>query len=73
MQTYSIEAAQADFVALLNRVEHGEAVLITDHDKPIAKLGPPPLSAQTYKERIRSLRGAARGIDTTVERDEDRV
>ncbi len=29
--------------------------------------------AATYRERARALRGAAKGIDTTVERDDDRV
>ena len=73
MQTYSIEAAKADFVALLHRAARGEAVLITENDKPLAKL----VSADTavsYRERMRALRGFAKGIDTNVYReDEDRV
>ncbi len=73
MQTYSIEAAKADFVALLHRAARGEELLITEREKPIAKLGPPG-AAQSYRERVRALRGAARGIDTSVPRDEeDRV
>ena len=34
---------------------------------------PEPLSPEEYKKQIRALRGMAKGIDTTVERDEDRI
>ena len=71
MQTYSIEAAKADFVTLLRRASRGEEVLITEKEKPIAKIGPP--ESKSYRERVRALRGAAKGIDTSVDRDEDRV
>jgi len=79
MQTYSIEAAKADFLALLRRASKGEELLITEKETPIAKLGPPdgikPESAvaMLYRKQVRALRGAAKGIDTSVERDEDRV
>ena len=73
MQTYTIEAAKADFVALLHRVANGEEVLITENNKPIAKLISAD-EAQSYRERIRALRGFAKGIDTNVYREEeDRV
>jgi prevent-host-death family protein len=72
MQTYTIEAAKADLGALLLKVAHGEELLITEKEKPIAKLSPPD-PADSYRARIRALRGAARGIDTSVPRDEDRV
>ncbi len=67
MQTYTIEAAKANLGALLQRVAHGEELLITEKERPIAKLSPPD-TADSYRARIRALRGAARGIDTTVER-----
>jgi hypothetical protein len=35
--------------------------------------GAPAISPASYRERARALRGAAKGIDTTVERDDDRV
>ncbi len=74
MQTYSIEAAQANFVSLLHRAAHEEALLITENDKPIAKIGPPATDAESYRERVRALRGFLKGMDTNLERDEeDRV
>jgi prevent-host-death family protein len=77
MLTYTIEAAEAQIATLIQKAAHGEAVIITDHDKPIAKLVPADEietnPAGTYRERVRALRGSAKGIDTTVERDEDRV
>ena len=73
MQTYSIEVAKADFVSLLRRAAKGEEVLITEKERPIAKIGPPN-GALSYLDRVRALRGAARGIDTSVPREqEDRV
>ena len=33
----------------------------------------PKISPIEYKKLMKSLRGSARGIDTTIERDEDRV
>lgn len=33
----------------------------------------PKISPIEYKKLMRSLRGSAKGIDTTIERDEDRV
>jgi prevent-host-death family protein len=34
---------------------------------------PKRLSHEEYKKQVRALRGSAPGIDTTVERDEDRI
>jgi len=70
--TYSIESAKAQFDQLLKKAAEGEEVLITKDDKPIAQIGPPD-KAVSYRERVRALRGSAPGIDTTVERDADRV
>jgi predicted DNA-binding antitoxin AbrB/MazE fold protein len=33
----------------------------------------PKISPSEYQKMMKSLRGSARGIDTTIERDEDRV
>ena len=71
--TYSIESAKAQFAQLLRKAANGEEVLITENDKPIAKI----VSAdetEAYRRRIQSLRGSLKGIDTEVYRDEeDRV
>jgi hypothetical protein len=32
-----------------------------------------PMTVEEFKKRMKELRGIAKGIDTTVERDEDRV
>ena len=77
MVTYSVQAAEAQISELIQKAAHGEAVIITDHDRPIAKLGPidehEQVTAASYRERVCALRGFVKGIDTTVERDEDRV
>jgi prevent-host-death family protein len=40
--TYSIESAKAQFAQLLKKAADGEEVLITEKDKPVAKLVPIP-------------------------------
>ena len=70
MQTYSIEAAKADLAVLLHRVEKGEEVLITENNKPLAKI----VSAdenEAYRRDVRALRGFAKGMDTNFYREED--
>ena len=67
MTTYTAQAAAEHFADLLDKAAHGETVLITDHDKPIAKLIPAE-GPESYRDRVRALRGFVKGIDTTVER-----
>ena len=71
-QTYSVEAAKADLSALVHLAANGQEVLLTEDNKPIAKLVPAD-RVELYRQRVRALRGSAPGIDTTVERDDDRV
>lgn len=40
MHPYTIEAAKADLGALLYRTSNGEEVVITEEDKPVARLIP---------------------------------
>jgi prevent-host-death family protein len=40
MKTASISATKNQLSALLERVRQGETILITDHDRPVAKLVP---------------------------------
>lgn len=40
MVAISLSEIQKDFPAYLRRVEAGESLLITDHDRPVAELKP---------------------------------
>lgn len=40
MKTASISATKNQLSALIERVRQGETILITDHDRPVAKLAP---------------------------------
>jgi prevent-host-death family protein len=40
MVAISLSEIQRDFPAYLRRVEAGESLLITDHDRPVAELKP---------------------------------
>ena len=40
MKKASISATKNQLSALIERVRHGETILITDHDRPVAKLAP---------------------------------
>ncbi|MGZ8920159.1 MAG: type II toxin-antitoxin system Phd/YefM family antitoxin [Limisphaerales bacterium] len=54
MSTVTALEAKTRLGELLNRVEQGEEVVITRHDKPVARLVP---------EGGRSLAGIRRGVD----------
>ncbi|HEY3876320.1 MAG TPA: type II toxin-antitoxin system prevent-host-death family antitoxin [Candidatus Kapabacteria bacterium] len=69
MQTYSAESIPSQWPALLDRVIHGEEIMITEQEKPIARLI--PAHQETYLDRIRALRGTLRGINTDVENEDD--
>ena len=70
MQTYVITPSQTDLSRLAHLAAQGQEVLLTENDKPLAKLVPAERSG-SYLERVRALRGSAPGIDTTVDRDDD--
>jgi prevent-host-death family protein len=72
MQTYSIEAAQANFAALLLRVEKGEEVLITEKERLVAKIVPADVE-DAYRKEVRALEGFLKGMDTTLDRGHDRL
>jgi len=40
MKTSSISATKNQLSALIEQVRHGETILITDHDRPVARLMP---------------------------------
>ena len=47
METANIATAKNQFSRLINRVKHGETILITDRDKPVARLQPLDASDDT--------------------------
>ncbi|HWF43789.1 MAG TPA: hypothetical protein VG537_04015 [Candidatus Kapabacteria bacterium] len=71
MQTYPVESIPSQLPLLLKKVADGEEILLTEKEKPVAKLV--PASQETYRERIRALRGSLKGIDTDVEAEDDYI
>jgi antitoxin (DNA-binding transcriptional repressor) of toxin-antitoxin stability system len=106
MQTYAIPS-QSDLSRLAHLAANGQEVLLTENNKPLAKLVPidedeayhrevrslmsfakgmraferehetlrklAEEEIETYRQQVRALRGSLKGIDTTVEREDDRV
>lgn len=54
MDSFSSSEARARFGGLLDRVAHGEEIVITRHDKPVARIVP---------EGRESLEGVRRGVE----------
>jgi len=58
----------------LHRVERGERLLVTDHNRPVAELGPPPTSGAAVDRLIaegRVSRPLRRGIPEPLQLDGD--
>jgi antitoxin (DNA-binding transcriptional repressor) of toxin-antitoxin stability system len=72
MQTVSIEAAQANFAALLLLVKSGEEVLISEQEHLVAKIVPAD-DDDVYRKEVRALEGFLKGMDTTLDRGDDRL
>ena len=70
MQTYSVEAAKADLAALVHLAAKGEEVLLTENNKPLAKLVAVD-EAESFRRDMQALRGFAKGMDTNFVRDDD--
>ncbi|HET6401860.1 MAG TPA: type II toxin-antitoxin system prevent-host-death family antitoxin [Candidatus Kapabacteria bacterium] len=66
MHQISLEEATAHIASVLADVLHGEEIVITDHEKPVAKVI--PLEQNTAKERVF---GSGKGIITYVAEDFD--
>ncbi len=47
MKSASISQARSQLSALIDAVKHGETVIITDRDRPVARLGPITTGAAT--------------------------
>jgi prevent-host-death family protein len=79
METIGLFEAKTHLSELVARAEQGEEVIITRHNKPVAKLVPvTPVDqdAQARREAIEALIGASRGrrlgMDWRELRDEGR-
>jgi prevent-host-death family protein len=70
MQTYSIESISAQLPLLLKKVANGEEILLTEKERPVARLV--PANDQDDDRRMKALRGGLRGVDPTLERDENK-
>ncbi len=68
MQTYAIPA-QSDLSRLAHLAADGQEVLLTENNKPLAKLVPID-EDEAYRREVRSLMGFAKGIPP-FEREED--
>lgn len=72
MQTYSIEAAKADLSALAHLAAKGQEVLLTEDNKPLAKIVALD-EDEAYRRDVRALRGFAKGIPPFEREEEDRI
>ena len=61
-RTVGAYEAKTTLPALLEFVERGHEVVITRHDRPVARLVPvgPPVARAELVERVRALRGTLR-------------
>ncbi len=74
MSTATLETAKHDFDALIRLVRNGEEVILTDYDRPVARIVPEGISPARKEEYLRKLR-ALRGIlkrSPSFEREPDR-
>jgi prevent-host-death family protein len=65
MKTVSARQANHEFSALLARAEHGEEILITKHNKPIAVLSPyraPTITAERKKAIQHAINAMNKGL-----------
>ena len=65
MKTASISQTKNQLSALIDQVRQGETIVITDHDRPVAKLV--PAQAENGEGRLgRSRNWSARGLSGAV-------
>jgi prevent-host-death family protein len=70
MATVTIQEAQANLVELIRNLVPGDEVVITDNNRPVAKLvGEQPKPAS----RLRPPPGLGKGLLTVVSDDEDHL
>jgi antitoxin (DNA-binding transcriptional repressor) of toxin-antitoxin stability system len=70
MQTYAVESPNTDLAALAHLAANGQEVLLTEHNKPIAKLVPLDHD-KAHRRKVQELQGFLRGMDTNLDRGKD--
>ncbi len=69
MTLLSIDQASAQLPTLLSKLAPGEAILLTDGGKPVAKVTPVKNSETQPKRRL----GSAKGILTIISEDDEHL
>lgn len=67
MQTITLEEAQSHLAAIVDKLMPGEEVVLTRHDKPVAKL------IGTPEEKPRPLPGRGKGMLTIISDDDEHL
>ncbi len=71
MQTYAVESSKADLSILAHLAAKGQEVLLTENNRPLAKIVPLD-EAEAFRRDMQALRGFAKGIPPFEREDEDR-
>ena len=72
--TVGVAELRQNLSVYLRRVEQGERLLVTDRNRPIAELGPPPVAGAALDRLIaegRVLRPLRRGLPPPLRMDGD--
>ncbi len=72
--TVGVAELRQNLSRYLRRVEEGERLLVTDHNRPVAELGPPPATGDALDRLIaagRVVRPTRRGLPPPLQMDGD--
>ena len=72
--TVGVAELRQNLSRYLRRVERGERLLVTDRNRPVAELGPPPTTGASFDRLIaegRVSRPVRRGLPEPLELDGD--
>ena len=70
MNTVGVAELRQNLSRFLRRVERGERIIVTDRNRPVAELGPPPTTGDALERLIaegRVSRPTRRGLPKPVE------
>jgi prevent-host-death family protein len=73
-RTVGIAELRQNLSRYLRRVENGERLLVTDRNRPVAELGPPPSTGESLDRLIaegRVSRPTSRGLPGPLQMDGD--
>lgn len=73
-ETVGVAQLRQNLSRFLERAARGERLLVTDHNRPVAELGPPPASGAALDRMIAEGRVAGparRGLPAALELDGD--